>query len=77
MAIPAGDQLRIVERIRLNEETDQLEIEYTMTDPEHWVGEWVHTKYFNRVTDADIAEATCRPDLNDNMLSTRSGGLVD
>ena len=77
MAIPAGDQLRIVERIRLNEATDQLEIEYTMTDPEHWVGEWTNQKYFNRVRDADIAEATCRPDLNENMLSTRSEGLVN
>ena len=77
MAIPAGDQLRIIERIRLNEETDQLEIEYTMTDPEHWVGEWTNMKYFNRVTDVDIAEAICRPDLNENMLSTRSDGLVN
>jgi hypothetical protein len=77
IAIPAGDQLRIVERIRLNEETDQLEIEYTMTDPEHWVGEWTHTKYFNRVNDVDIAEVSCLPNLNENMLSTQSELLVN
>ena len=77
MAIPAGGQLRIVERVRLNSETDQLEIDYTMTDPEHWVGEWTSTKYFNRVDDVDIAEVSCLPNLNENMLSTRSESLVD
>jgi hypothetical protein len=77
MSIPAGDQLRIIERIRLNEETDQLEIDYTMTDPEHWIGEWSHTKYFNRVIDEDIAEVSCLPSLNENMLSTRSDSLVN
>jgi len=77
MTIPAGDQLQIVERIRLNPATDQLEIEYTMTDPEHWLGEWKSTKYFNRVNDVDIEEVSCRPDLNENMLSTRSESLVN
>ena len=77
MAIPAGAELRIVERIRLNEATDQLEIEYTMTDPEHWAGEWKSMKYFNRVNDVDIAEVSCLPNLNENMLSTSSEGLVN
>ena len=77
ISIPAGGQLHIVERVRLNEETDQLEIEYTMTDPEHWIGEWTHTKYFNRVIDEDIAEVSCLPNLNENMLSTRSESLVN
>jgi hypothetical protein len=77
MAIPAGGQLRIIERIRLNEETDQLEIEYTMTDPENWVGEWKNMKYFNRVTDTDISEVACLPNLNENMLSTRSESLIN
>lgn len=77
MAIPAGEQLRIVERIRLNRETDQLEIEYSMTDAEHWAGTWTSQKYFNRVNDVDIAEVSCLPNLNENMLSTRSEGLVN
>jgi len=77
IAIPAGDQLRIVERIRLLADTDQLEIEYTMTDPEHWEGEWTSTKYWNRVNDIDIAEVECLPDLNDNLPSTRSESLVN
>jgi hypothetical protein len=76
MSIPAGDQLRIVERGRLNEATDQLEIEYTMTDPEHWIGEWKHTKYFNRVTEVAIADVSCLPHLNENMLSTGSESHV-
>ena len=77
LSIPAGEQLHIVERIRLNKETDQLEIEYTMTDPENWVGEWKNMKYFNRVTDEDIAEVECLPSLNENILSTHSEGLVN
>ena len=77
ISIPAGDQLRIIEHIRLNEETDQLEIDYTMTDPEHWVGEWTSKKYFNRVNDVDIAEVSCLPNLNENMLSTSSESLIN
>jgi hypothetical protein len=77
VAIPAGDQLRIIERIRLNESTDQLEIEYSMTDPEHWEGEWVSKKYFNRVNDTDITEVQCLPDLNENLRSTSSESLVN
>ena len=37
-SIPAGEQLHIVERIRLINDKKQLEIEYTMTDPEYWEG---------------------------------------
>ena len=77
VSIPAGDQLNIVERIRLIDDGDRLEIAYTMTDPENWVGEWKSTKYFNRVEDTDIAEVECLPDLNDNLPSTRSESLVN
>jgi hypothetical protein len=69
-SIPAGEQLRIVERIRMA--GPQLEIEYTMTDPEYWVGEWKSTKRFNRVNDTDIQEVECLPDLNEHLKSTRS-----
>ena len=30
-----------------------------MTDPEHWVGEWVDTKLWDRIYGADIREADC------------------
>jgi hypothetical protein len=76
VSIPAGEQLHIVERIRMPD-ANRLEIAYTMTDPENWVGEWQHTKYFNRVNDVDIAEVECLPDLNENLPSTRSESLVN
>ena len=50
----------------------QLEIEYTMTDPENWDGEWKSTKRFNRVDDVDIQEVSCLPDLNQHLQSTTS-----
>jgi hypothetical protein len=69
-AIPAGEKLHIVERFRMV--GDQLEIEYTMTDPDNWEGEWKSTKRFNRVVDADIQEVSCLPDLNQHLQSTTS-----
>ena len=71
-SIPAGEQLHIVERIRLINDRKQLEIEYTMTDPEYWEGEWKSTKRFNRVNDEDIQEVSCLPDLNEHLQSTSS-----
>ena len=71
-SIPAGEQLRIVERIQLVSDGKQLEIEYTMTDPENWEGEWKSTKRFNRVDDVDIQEVSCLPDLNEHLQSTTS-----
>jgi hypothetical protein len=68
VAIPAGEQLHIVERIRMV--GTQLEIAYTMTDPEYWEGEWQSTKRFNRVDDVDITEVECLPDLNEHLPST-------
>ena len=75
-SIPAGEQLHIVERIRLISGGKQLEIEYTMTDPEYWEGEWKSTKRFNRVDDADIQEVSCLPDLNEHLQSTTSKAQV-
>ena len=70
VAIPAGEQLHIVERFRMV--GNQVEIEYTMTDPEHWEGDWKSTKRFNRVVDEDIQEVSCLPDLNQPLQSTTS-----
>jgi len=72
VSVPAGEQLRIIERIKLVSEGRQLEIEYTMTDPENWDGEWKSTKRFNRVYDVDIQEVSCLPDLNQHLQSTTS-----
>jgi hypothetical protein len=73
-SIPAGTQLHIVERIRMVD--GQLEIAYTMTDPEYWEGEWQSTKRFNRVIDEDIQEVSCLPDLNEHLQSTTSAAQV-
>ena len=75
-SIPASEQLRIIERIRMINNNATLEIEYTMTDPKNWEGEWKMTKRFNRVNDTDLTEVACWPDLNDHMRSTSSGGQV-
>jgi hypothetical protein len=75
-SIPASDQLHIVERIKMIENGATLQIEYTMTDPKSWKGEWKFTKRFNRLHDVDIAEVECLPDLNDNLPATSSESLV-
>jgi hypothetical protein len=77
IAVPASDQLRIVERVRLVEDGRQLEIEFTMTDPVNWVGEWQRTKRWNRVRDGDITEVTCFPAMNENLPSTSSEALMN
>ena len=71
-AIPAGEKLHIVERFRMVNDGKQLEIEFTMTDPDNWEGEWKSTKRFNRVVDTDIQEVSCLPDLNQHLQSTTS-----
>lgn len=57
--VPAGEQLKIVERIRLINDGNTMVTEYTFTDPEHWVGEWKHVKFRDRVLRTDIREANC------------------
>jgi hypothetical protein len=74
--IPASDAMRIIERIRLINNGRTLQIEYTLTDPKSWEGEWKYTKRWNRVDDRDIAEVSCLPELNDHMPTTRSDANV-
>jgi len=70
--VPASDALHIIERIRPINNGATLEIEYTMTDPKGWEGEWKYTKRWNRVDDQDITEVQCLPDLNQHIPSTQS-----
>ena len=70
--IPASDQLHIIERMRLINNGATLEIEYTLSDPKNWEGEWKMTKRWRRANDQDITEASCLPDLNAHMPSTQS-----
>jgi hypothetical protein len=57
--ILAGEQLKIVERISLINDGNTMVSEYTFTDPEHWIGEWKHTKFRDRVLRSDVREANC------------------
>jgi hypothetical protein len=70
--IPITDKAHLVERIRKIDNGATLEIEFAMSDPGSWVGEWKWTKRWRRVDDRDIAEVTCYPDLNDHMPSTKA-----
>jgi hypothetical protein len=71
--IPISEEYRVQERMRLLENGEVLEIEYVMTDPVNWVGEWRNTKRWLRVDHTDIGEVECLPDLNDNLPSTQAG----
>jgi hypothetical protein len=68
--IPISEELEIVERIRLLEKGTILEIEYTMTDPKNWKGEWKNTKRWMRADYSDISEVECLPNLNKDLPST-------
>jgi hypothetical protein len=74
--IPGTDALRIVERIRLIDNGQNLEIEYTLTDPKSWVGDWKMTKRWRRTDDRDIAEVSCLPDMNQHLPTTSSNSHV-
>jgi hypothetical protein len=70
--VPGSDALHIIERMRLINNGATLEIEYTLSDPKNWEGDWKMTKRWRRVDDQDITEASCLPDLNAHMPSTQS-----
>jgi hypothetical protein len=70
--VPATDALRIVERVKLIDQGKNLEIAYTISDPKSFSGEWNMTKKFRRVDDTDVIEASCLPDLNEHLPSTKN-----
>ena len=43
-----------------------------MTGSKNWEGVWSGTKRWNRVSDADVQQVVCVPDLNDHLPSTTS-----
>jgi hypothetical protein len=76
LGIPASDELHIVERYRMLDDGNRLQIEFTLTDPKVFEGEWVYTKHWGRADDRDIAEVECLPDLNDHMPTVHSDAHV-
>ena len=57
--VPSGQKLHVVERISLSEDDNTLQIEFAMTDPDNWVGEWKNTKHYSREEYLDPQENIC------------------
>jgi hypothetical protein len=57
--VPASTKLHVIERYTLSADRNTLEIEFKMTDPDNWVGEWVNKKHWARDDHADIEEHNC------------------
>jgi hypothetical protein len=74
-SVPISEEGHIVERFRMRPD-GAVDIEYTMTDPKNWVGEWKMVKTFRRRDNTDITEVQCLPDLNDRLPATSSKRLV-
>lgn len=71
--IPISDEFAITERITLHENGTRMRIEYIMTDPLTWEGEWRSTKEFTRQDYTDINEANCILAYNENLPGTDLG----
>jgi uncharacterized protein (UPF0147 family) len=57
--IPIGTEFRMTERYYMLNDNNTLAIQWTFVDPEHWEGEWIHTKFWDRLLHKDIEEANC------------------
>ncbi|MGE5721704.1 MAG: hypothetical protein ACM3YM_04515 [Sphingomonadales bacterium] len=73
MGIPISDEFQIVERIRMIDGGNTLQIEYVMTDPKMWKGEWRNTKRWDRVEQTDIGEVECVEARNADLPGTDRG----
>jgi hypothetical protein len=71
--IPISDQFEMTERFTMHDGGKTLQIDYTMTDPKMWKGEWKSTKRWLRMDESDIPEVECLPNLNKNLPSTSEG----
>jgi len=74
-SVPVSEDMHIIERFKMRPDGG-MDIEYQMTDPKNWEGEWKMTKTFRRREEVDITEVQCLPDLNDHLPATRSKNLV-
>ncbi len=71
--IPISDDFAMTERIRLLDGGKTMEIEYIMTDPQNWDGEWRSTKRFMRVDTTDVGESQCILQYNEHLPGTALG----
>jgi hypothetical protein len=73
LGIPISDEFQLVERIRLVDGGKVMEVQYTLTDPQMWEGEWHNTKRYNRADYTDINEAVCILQYNQHLPGTNLG----
>ena len=71
--IPISDKFEVTERIRMINGGKTLEIEYIMTDPDVWKGEWRNTKRWDRQDYSDIGEVECIAQNNAHLPGTDRG----
>ena len=71
--IPISDQFEITERFSMLGKGRMLQVEFVMTDPKMWRGEWRSTKRWIRKDRSDIPEVECLPDLNQHLPGTAEG----
>jgi hypothetical protein len=71
--IPISEEFQIVERIRMINGGKTLEIEYIMTDPKMWKGEWRSAKRWDRQDYSDIGEVECTEARNVDLPGTERG----
>ena len=71
--LPISDQFEMTEKISMLDKGHTLQIEYVMTDPKNWKGEWRSTKHWIRQDYSDIYEVECLPNLNQHLPSTEEG----
>lgn len=57
--IPSGEKLHLVERMSLSEDDNTLGIDFTMTDPDNWIGEYKGSKNYSREEYLDLKESIC------------------
>jgi len=71
--IPIDDKFEITERWDLLDNGKTQQIEFIMTDPTMWKGEWRSTKRWIRKDNSDVPEVECLPDLNKHLPGTEEG----
>ena len=74
--IPVDDKFEITERWNLLDKGKTQQIEFIMTDPTMWKGEWRSTKRWIRKDNSDIPEVECQPDLNKHLPGTAEGSAA-
>ncbi len=57
--VPGGQKLHVKERLSLSADGRTLEDEFTMTDPDNWIGEWKNAKHYSREDYLDPTESKC------------------